>query len=1398
MKKGGNQIPQNSGAVGGVSSLLTNQMQMQQNNSIQNMNEGVGLGHMAKRSFTHQQNSLNMDPKEQTRKSLDVKYNNMSQNKDKYIQKGYFMQQNNAMQQQRASPDFTIGNVNPTLQNKPSHQKFANQNLQVQHKRQLSTKQQAPISKFQNGLNQSQMDNMMMFYPNNLSNKNKLTLENQQLISEQNFQQIPQNKKYDSRHSIQIQSKYSSSGAPSYTTNSQEKMQFAMGQTPTDFNSEGMGSGLIQMQNFKIQGQVKPNKQNAGGPYQKFPQTQNHSPNVTRRQPSINNNIKQKKKIQYLYGAEIGFTNEQKQNIKNKFVNQSIELQNYNKNSSINIGNGSMSTRFQEQNQIYQSIINPQASIIQEASSVQNMRLGTAQQRFLQNQNNQSKTPDITSPNKSIDFTQVRQQPQLVQHNYLLPSQSQTNNNPYQLQSNQIKLQMTKQQQIFNEKQQQFMNQHRKNKSLIQNYSNQQVQNSYQQMNNNFLDQNISMIEQQNQNKNTQKQQRALIEVNNQNQQVAAATRYSQSMRPNGIYTPDITKYMQKIKQQNQSIANNYEDQVQYVQNHQQMMMRRKQGSKTPVEFDSITQNSMILDGGTGSEGGNSKKYASQNVSIQLSQNNSNHGNQLMNQNSMSNQTSLLNQSDTQNKSSSTKISLGSLQKSKDRLQKIQQQQQKLKQQLQGPKNKSVQRYQPDPNSIVTDEDDALNQFNIQDIKIQPIQKSKEYLVASGNQQQVKIKQKTTAPVLPPVNKRLLNITEEALAIGKVPPEDVARLLSKSVIKSEKDLDQFSPRTKEMALISAIVKESFQKAKEAPVTTTDFYRAGKMLGKGAFGKVSLGMHKLSRKLVAIKSINKEYLSEEKQKNKVMHEVGILLRMRHPSVVKLYETFETGRHILLVMELCAGGDLLNYVRKRRKLKEDSAKLIFRQIIEGLGYIHSKNILHRDIKLDNILLDGKGKVKIADFGVSKLVKPGETMREQCGTPAYIAPEIIRDKGYQGFKADIWSAGVVLYAMLYGTVPFKANNMQDLHKLILKAKYNLKDEISEEAKDLLRKMLELDVSQRLTIKQVLSHPWMQDIDENLIMFNEQELEVVKTEFTYNDPSRFNRNEPNLNKDEEPWDCFTELNLDSMNCTLRNASEKSVILAPFNSSMSDDGEFQRTFKKHAPLVDKKLMIRFAARCRDQDRQYEINNNCELDNGVYHKFVYSTEQDGKKSDKNDSSKVDRDDEDEEDDNFYQEGNYKNISGKDDQQQNVGRQADIELLSSKMKESTRNAGKKKDGNDEETSFENSFEQSQSYRSMKRRIQSAKIDKNTNQLKHDIERKKQEVKQVDNNNYAQQTLDGEDNGTFQSNYSFVIEQERVQVMVDFGFPRDYVLSSLTENEANYCSAGYYLLGLDQNY
>lgn len=170
------------------------------------------------------------------------------------------------------------------------------------------------------------------------------------------------------------------------------------------------------------------------------------------------------------------------------------------------------------------------------------------------------------------------------------------------------------------------------------------------------------------------------------------------------------------------------------------------------------------------------------------------------------------------------------------------------------------------------------------------------------------------------------------------------------------------------------------------------------MGKGAFGKVNLAIHRLSGKFVALKSINKQFMTEEASKRKVMQEFNILRRTSHGNIVRLYESFETPQHIVFVMEVCGGGDLLTYVRRRRKLREDVACHLFRQIIQGLIYCHSKNILHRDIKLDNILLTSQGTVKICDFGVSKqITKTKELMFEQCGTPAYIAPEVFLNYGY-----------------------------------------------------------------------------------------------------------------------------------------------------------------------------------------------------------------------------------------------------------------------------------------------------------------------------------------------------------------------------------------------------------------
>ena len=141
---------------------------------------------------------------------------------------------------------------------------------------------------------------------------------------------------------------------------------------------------------------------------------------------------------------------------------------------------------------------------------------------------------------------------------------------------------------------------------------------------------------------------------------------------------------------------------------------------------------------------------------------------------------------------------------------------------------------------------------------------------------------------------------------------------------------------------------------------------------------------------------------------------------------------------MVMEYAGGGDLLQFIKSRGRIEENDAKSVFRQILYGLAHIHCRSVIHRDMKLDNILFDAEGGIKICDFGVSKIVKKDQKLCEQCGTPAYIAPEVLSSEGYIGYSADIWSLGILLYAMVCGTVPFKAAALLELHEHIKKGDF------------------------------------------------------------------------------------------------------------------------------------------------------------------------------------------------------------------------------------------------------------------------------------------------------------------------------------------------------------------------
>lgn len=193
--------------------------------------------------------------------------------------------------------------------------------------------------------------------------------------------------------------------------------------------------------------------------------------------------------------------------------------------------------------------------------------------------------------------------------------------------------------------------------------------------------------------------------------------------------------------------------------------------------------------------------------------------------------------------------------------------------------------------------------------------------------------------------------------------------------------------------------------KTVPKTTLQFYKIIKLLGRGSFGKVHLGIHLLTRKRVAIKCIDKQYILEEKAQTKVVQEIKILRGLSHKNIVKILEVFENKKYVFIVTDYAAKGDVLQYMKEHGIFKESKAKYIAAQILNGLQYIHEKNILHRDVKLDNILLDKDFKVRICDFGVSRTMpKTNQMIKERCGTPAYIAPEIIKNQGYSGFHADV----------------------------------------------------------------------------------------------------------------------------------------------------------------------------------------------------------------------------------------------------------------------------------------------------------------------------------------------------------------------------------------------------------
>ncbi|XP_029989219.1 NUAK family SNF1-like kinase 2 [Sphaeramia orbicularis] len=245
------------------------------------------------------------------------------------------------------------------------------------------------------------------------------------------------------------------------------------------------------------------------------------------------------------------------------------------------------------------------------------------------------------------------------------------------------------------------------------------------------------------------------------------------------------------------------------------------------------------------------------------------------------------------------------------------------------------------------------------------------------------------------------------------------------------------------------------------------------LGKGTYGKVKKAKERSGR-LVAIKSIRKEKIKDEQDLIHIRREIEIMSSLCHPHIITIYEVFENKDKIVIVMEYASRGDLYDYICDKRNISEREARHFFRQIVSAVHYCHQNGIVHRDLKLENILLDGSGNVKIADFGLSNLYHGDEYLQTFCGSPLYASPEIVNGRPYRGPEVDTWSLGVLLYTMVHGTMPFDGNNHKTLVQQISTGNYR-KPTNPSDACGLIRWMLMVNPERRATIEEIAGHWWL-----------------------------------------------------------------------------------------------------------------------------------------------------------------------------------------------------------------------------------------------------------------------------------------------------------------------------------
>ncbi|GAN05955.1 pkinase-domain-containing protein [Mucor ambiguus] len=283
--------------------------------------------------------------------------------------------------------------------------------------------------------------------------------------------------------------------------------------------------------------------------------------------------------------------------------------------------------------------------------------------------------------------------------------------------------------------------------------------------------------------------------------------------------------------------------------------------------------------------------------------------------------------------------------------------------------------------------------------------------------------------------------------------------MSNSVIRNQK------------AKLAADYNDLLKELSSPKLKSIGCYTLGETIGRGSYGKVKLGVHQLTCRLVAIKKISKKHAPL------MAREIHHHRQLHHPNIVSLYEILSTETSIFIVSEHCPHGDLFDALAKKGRFPEPHARRWFLQLIDAIQYCHSLGIIHRDLKLENILLDENNNVKICDFGFARQTDKNQLLKTFCGSLAYSAPEVIQRQNYSGPATDIWSLGVILYTLLAGELPFDDDSESELQRKVVKMDYFMPPYFSSEAANLIQKILKLNPYERYTIPKIRHHTWLQD---------------------------------------------------------------------------------------------------------------------------------------------------------------------------------------------------------------------------------------------------------------------------------------------------------------------------------